>query len=183
MPVRRLLLVCLLVMGAFAAVPSVAGQKESDGSVGGRFVGAWRLVSLETVRPNGEVIYPFYGKHPAGLIVYDRNGWMSVQIVSDPPSTVPKDSSWEAFLAAPAAEKVAAVEGYYAYFGTWTLDPANSTVTHHIKQSLRPGERGEEGVRHFVLDGDRLTLTAKTHEMNEDHERRIVWQRVRSDQP
>jgi hypothetical protein len=115
-------------------------------------------------------------------MLYDRNGWMSVQIVSDPPSTLPKNSSWEAFLAAPSAEKVAAVESYYAYFGTWTLDPSNSTVTHHIKQSLRPGERGEEGVRHFVLDGDRLTLTAKTHEMNEDHERRIVWQRVRSDQ-
>ena len=58
--------------------------------------------------------------------------------------TVPKDSSWEAFLAASTGEKVAAVEGYYAYFGTWTLDPSNSTVTHHIKQSLRPGERGEE---------------------------------------
>jgi hypothetical protein len=183
MPVRRLVLVCLLMLGSFAAVPSLVGQKKSDGSVREKFVGAWRLVSIETIRPNGEVIYPFYGKHPEGLIVYDRDGWMSVQIVSDPLPTVPKDGSWEAFLAAPSAEKVAAVEGYYAYFGTWTLSPSNSTVTHHIKQSLRPGERGEEGVRHFVLDGDRLTLTAKTREMNEDHERRIVWQRVRSDQP
>lgn len=183
MPVRRLLLVCLLMMGALSMIPSIAGQKKSDGLVREKFVGAWRLVSLETVRPNGEVIYPFYGKRPEGLIVYDRNGWMSVQIASDPPARVPKDSAWEAFLSAPPAEKVAAVEGYYAYFGTWTVDPSNSTVTHHIKQSLRPGERGEEGVRHFVLDGDRLTLSAKTHEMNEDHERRIVWQRVRSDQP
>ena len=106
-----------------------------------KFVGTWRLVTLETVRPNGEVIYPFYGKHPEGLIVYDRHGWMRVQIVSDPPSAVPKDSSWEGFLAAPSAEKVAAVESYYAYFGTWTVDPSNSTVTHHIQQSLRPGTR------------------------------------------
>jgi hypothetical protein len=183
MPVRRLLLMCLLMMGARLMIPSLAAQGKPDGFVREKLVGAWRLVSLETVRPNGEVMYPFYGEHPEGLIVYDRNGWMSVQIVSDPLPTVPKDSSWEAFLAAPPAEKVAAVEGYYAYFGTWSLDPSNSTVTHHIKQSLRPGERGEEGVRHFVLQGDRLTLTAKTHEMNEDHERRIVWERVRSDQP
>src|SRR5260221_1333512 len=44
-------------------------------------VGTWRLVSIETLRSNGEVIYPFYGKHPEGLLIYDPSGWMSVQIV------------------------------------------------------------------------------------------------------
>jgi hypothetical protein len=29
---------------------------------------------VETTRPNGEVIYPFYGKHPEGLLIYDRSG-------------------------------------------------------------------------------------------------------------
>jgi hypothetical protein len=43
---------------------------------------------------------------------------------------------------------------------------------------LIPGEVGEEVVRRYVLDGDRLTLTAKTHEMGEDHERKIVWQHL-----
>jgi hypothetical protein len=28
-----------------------------------------------------------------------------------------------------------------------------------------------------------LILTAKTHEMGEDHERKLVWQRVASPQP
>jgi Lipocalin-like domain len=144
------------------------------------FVGAWKLVSIETVRPNGEVIYPFYGKHPQGLIMYDRSGWMSVQIVSDPAVTVPGGASWDAVLAAPAAEKTKAYESYYAYCGTWTLDPAAKTVTHHIRQSLRPGERDDDAVRHFELDGDRLVLTARTHEMGEDHERKLVWQRLSS---
>jgi hypothetical protein len=142
------------------------------------FVGAWRLVSIETVRPNGEVIYPFYGKHPEGLIVYDRSGWMSVQIAADPAAAVPAGGSWEAVLAAPTGEKVRAFEGYYAYYGSWTLDPAASTVTHHIRQSLHPGERGDDAVRHFELKGNRLILTAKSHEMGEDHERRIVWERL-----
>jgi hypothetical protein len=104
-----------------------------------RLTGAWRLVSVETIRPNGEVIYPFYGKHPEGLIVYDRSGWMSVQIISDPKPATPTASSREEFMAATAAEKAAAVDGYYAYFGTWTIDQSTSTVTHHIKQSLYPG--------------------------------------------
>jgi hypothetical protein len=114
--------------------PSPADQPA--GSVADGLVGTWRLVSVETKRPNGELIYPFYGKHPDGLLIYDRSGCMSVQIVSDPKPTVPLTSSRESFLAAPPKEKVTAVDGYYAYFGTWTVDPSGSTVTHHIQQSL-----------------------------------------------
>jgi hypothetical protein len=58
------------------------------------------------------------------------------------------------------------------------VNEASNTITHHIQQSLIPGERKEDGIRHYVLDGDRLTLTAKTHEMGEDHERKLVWQRL-----
>jgi hypothetical protein len=133
---------------------------------------------VETIKANGEVIYPFYGKHPEGLLVYDKSGWMSVQIVSDPRPTVPTADSREEFLAAPADQKTKAIDGYYAYFGTWTVDAAKSTVTHHIEQSLYPAERGENGIRHLVLEGDRLTLTAKAHEMGEEHERKLVWQRI-----
>ena len=184
---RRLRLVCLVTIGLSFGVGVSQAQARPDHrgtvSAGDGLIGAWRLVSVETIRPGGEVIYPFYGKHPEGLIVYDRSGWMSVQIVSDPQPTVPRASSREEFLAAVTAEKVAAAEGYYAYYGTWTLDPSNSTVTHHIKQSLYPGERGEEGIRRFVLDGDHLTLIAKTREMGEDHERKLVWQRLQKDKP
>ncbi|MBZ5656762.1 MAG: lipocalin-like domain-containing protein [Acidobacteriia bacterium] len=184
---RRLLLLCMVTIGLPVGVGVSQAQVKPDqpGTVspGDTLIGAWRLVSVETIRPSGEVIYPFYGKHPEGLIVYDRSGWMSVQIVSDPQPTVPRASSREEFVAAAPAEKVAAVEGYYSYYGTWTVDPSTSTVTHHIKQSLYPAERGEEGIRHFVLDGDHLTLIAKTHEMGEDHERKLVWQRVQKDKP
>ena len=103
---------------------------------------------------------------------------MSVQIVSDPRPTVPTADSREAFLAAPSDQKTKAVDGYYAYFGTWTVDATKSTVTHHIQTSLYPAERGENGTRHLTVEGDRLTLTAKTHEMGEEHERKLVWQRI-----
>ena len=154
------------------------GQSNPDQKLRDQLPGAWRLASIETIKANGEVIYPFYGKHPEGLLVYDKSGWMSVQIVSDPRPTVPAADSREEFLAAPAEQKTKAIDGYYAYFGTWTVDAAKSTVTHHIEQSLYPAERGENGTRHLVLEGDRLTLTAKTHEMGEDHERKLVWQRI-----
>jgi hypothetical protein len=171
-------LFCLtVVIGSEANSPRSTPVPQST-IVADRFVGAWRLVTVETLRANGEVIYPFYGKHPEGLLIYDRSGWMSVQIVSDPKPAVPRESSRESFMAAPASEKVVAINGYYAYYGTWTVDAAKSTITHHIQESLYPGERGESGERRFSFEGNRVTLLAKAHEMGEDHQRRLVWERM-----
>jgi hypothetical protein len=121
---------CLVTVLSSQSISAPARQSKPDAaSVRDQLIGAWRLVSIETAGPNGEIVYLFYGKHPEGLIVYDRSGWMSVQVTSDPPPTVPFGSSREEFIAAATAEKVAAVDGYYAYGGTWTLDTSNSTVT------------------------------------------------------
>ena len=180
----RLSFFLAIILLAFAADQSSVAQSGGKGnpqtanSAANQLAGAWRLVSVETIRANGEVIYPFYGKHPEGLLMYDRSGWMSVQIVSDPKPTQPTTDSREDFLKASPAEKAIAIDGYYGYFGTWTIDASAATVTHHIQQSLYPAERGENGVRHFAIDGQRLTLTAKTHEMGEDHVRKLVWERV-----
>ncbi|HEY1470470.1 MAG TPA: lipocalin-like domain-containing protein [Candidatus Acidoferrum sp.] len=169
-----------VLLGQPDSVPREYGKERDPRTTSAEeaLVGAWRLVSVETFRSSGEVIYPFYGKHPEGLLIYDRSGWMSVQIVSDPKPLVPKVDSREVFLASTPAEKAAAADGYYAYFGTWTVDAANSTVTHHIDQSFYPGERCEAGVRRMSIRGKLLTLVAKTHEMGEDHERKLVWERV-----
>jgi hypothetical protein len=168
-----------LAVGQTGHVPQTPrSQAAGTSSIAENLVGAWRLISIETTRSTGEVIYPFYGKHPEGLLVYDRSGWMSVQIISDPKPNLPLASSREDFLKAKPEEKVNAIDGYYAYFGTWTCDASASTVTHHIEQSLDPGERGEDAVRHMSLEGNRLTLVAKAHEMDEDHQRRLVWERI-----
>jgi Lipocalin-like domain len=65
--------------GVVCGCPLARWSEKIGGSVREKFVGAWRLVSIETIRPNGGVIYPFYGMYPEGLIVYDRDGWMSVR--------------------------------------------------------------------------------------------------------
>ena len=176
-----LILICHLTVafGQTHPLPAAANQEKMRGSaVADQLVGAWHLVSVETTRPNGDVIYPFYGRHPEGLLVYDRSGWMSVQIVSDPKPVVPNSDSRAGIFAATPAEKASALEGYYAYFGTWTVDPSGATVTHHLRQSLYPGERGLDFVRQLSMDGIRLTLVAKVHEMGEDHQRRLTWDRV-----
>jgi hypothetical protein len=45
-----------------------------------KFVGTWKLVSVEETRPIGEVTYPD-GRNPHGLIMYDTLGYVAVQIM------------------------------------------------------------------------------------------------------
>lgn len=175
-----LVVLCSMTVG-FGQTPlsKTAGEEDQQRkAISAQLIGAWQLISIETTRPNGEVIYPFYGKHPEGLLIYDRSGWMNVQIVSDPQPSVPVASSREGFLAAAPAEKEAAIDGYYAYYGTWSVNASGSSVTHHIRQSLYPGERGEDGTRMLSIEGNRLTLVARAREMGEDHTRRLVWERL-----
>ena len=72
-------------------------------------------------------------------MIYERSGWMSIEIVSDPKPAVPTVSSREAFVKASPADEEKAIDGFYAYYRTWSVDPSGSTVTHHIEQSLYPG--------------------------------------------
>jgi len=168
----------MLIWCLTAVLSECQSASPPTASVSESLIGAWKLVSVETVGPRGEVTYPYYGKHPEGLLIYDRSGWMSVQIVSDPKPDIPNSDSRAAILAATPEQKARALERYCAYFGTWTADPSGPTVTHHLRQSLYPGERGEDFVRQVSIQGNRLTLVAKVHEQGEDHERRLVWESI-----
>ena len=130
-----------------------------------RFIGAWRLVAFEETGPDGEVGYP-YGKDAVGLLMYDSSGRMSVQIMSRdraPLSSVDLQS-------VPAEEIKKAVEGFTAFFGTYEVDDASSTVLHHVEGHVLPDSVGKVLRREFSFSGDILTLKPSPN-------RRVVWKR------
>jgi hypothetical protein len=119
-----------------------------------KFVGAWRLVSVEGNPPGRRVVFD----RPTGLLLYDPSGRMSVQIVvrADRKPFAPYAKG---LLSATLEEKAAAFDGYAAYFGTYTVDAKAGTVTHHLEDNLVPGRRGTENVRWFEFQGEnRLAL-------------------------
>jgi hypothetical protein len=72
MPRCSMLLLSLTILLTVPNAALIAQPKpmpEQAASVSEEFIGSWRLVSVETKRPNGEVIVPFYGKHPEGLLI------------------------------------------------------------------------------------------------------------------
>jgi hypothetical protein len=119
-----------------------------------RIVGTWELVTRTVRRADGStVVDPVLGEKPTGRLVYDASGAMSLQMMR---------SGRKDAISTPANARDAAnprvVLGYDSYFGRYTVDEKAGTVTHHVEGSLFPEDLGDDWVRPFTLEGDRLTL-------------------------
>ncbi len=143
-------------------------------------VGAWRLVSIQIMGPDGPMIDPFYNSDPAGILVYDASGWMSVQIVGQPRPAMEASASRppRTETASDALLKAAVLDTYYAYFGTWDFDEAASRVTHHIQSSLISGETGMSYTQTVALEGDELIFTTKREVAGVATVQKKVWRRI-----
>jgi Lipocalin-like domain len=143
--------------------------------IASEIVGAWRLVSYTAVTSGGEMFYPM-GPDAHGRIVYDAGGHMAVQL-GDPGRTPFAGGDPGA---ATDADVRAALEGYLAYFGTYTIDAGRSAVVHHLEMSLNPSWIGGDQVRYFDLQGDRLTLKSPPMVMGgAELLLTVVWERLR----
>ena len=68
-------------------------------------------------------------------------------------------------------------EGYFAYFGDYTVDEAGSAVTHHLELCSDPKLVGASNLRNARLECGRLTLTGSMRLSGETREIRVVWER------
>jgi hypothetical protein len=161
-----------LVPAGFMPALLIGQQRSPASGLAAQFVGTWRLVAYEQRRSSGEVVYP-RGRNPQGVIIYDANGRMAVQIMNT-------DRGRAASNPLSDTEAQAAYRSYTAYYGTYTIDEAARTVTHHVEGSLNPNTVGSKLTRSFELSGDRITLTPPpTTVGGEQRVTRLTWERVR----
>ena len=111
-------------------------------------VGRWRLAGYEAASKS-DVIHPM-GKDAVGVLDYSADGKVSVHIMG---------------------------EGYFAYYGDYTVDEARSTVTHRLEMCSDPGLAGAANLRHARLDGRRLLLTGAMQFERATKEIRVLWER------
>jgi hypothetical protein len=140
----------LLLAGCASAPGSAAG----GGRAAREVMGVWQLVSYEDRAGNGPVKRP-YGEQPKGLLIYDRSGAMSIQIMAVPH---PKVASGTDENITPA-EKIALFDAYIAYFGTYTVDAKRGVVIHHVEGDIADVFIGDNEERPFAISGDMLALT------------------------
>ena len=139
-------------------------------------IGTWRLQSLVDTLPDGSA-YRWLGENPSGEIRYDAEGRMAVQFMRDPR---PAPGLGEVARAAPE-ELRAIVDGYYAYFGRYELNPRGDTVSHYVEASLRPDEVGIVYRRAVHLEGDVLQISLEFTSSADSlqHRRFLTFRRVR----
>jgi len=157
-----------------APVGQSSTARAADGDAKRRFAGTWKLLTIERLGSNGDVLAPlkppaFGSPNPVGFIVYDAAGYMGVTIMQ---------SGRQKFRGAqPTPEEAkAALLSFTSYFGTFSVNEAEGTVTHHVQGSLNPNNTGTDLKRAFELSGNRITL--KPPRGADGIQSRLTWERV-----
>jgi len=113
---KRLLYVSLVVGVVLAniaqAQSSTAAEHHADRE---RLIGAWHLAKIDSPGPDGKSTDT---AQPVGMLIYTADGHMSVQLMY-PQSAAGLSNQY-------------VLNGYEASFGSFTVDEARHTVTHHI---------------------------------------------------
>ena len=138
------------------------------------FVGNWELVRRERIAADGELLPMPDPPAPGaagevGSIMYDAAGYMGVVILP------PGRPVW-AGDEPTGAEAVGQLGTYTSYFGTFTVNAAESYVTHHLQGNVRPPDAANNNQRFYEFSGDQLILMPPPDDSGV--KRRIIWRRV-----
>ena len=136
----------LLALCLASLIPAACGA-DSAADLQKRFFGSWKLISIEGQNRASD-------SNSVGMLTYDSSGHMSVHIVRGDRPAFPNGRA-----RATDKEKAVAFDSYTAYYGTYTFEPENGIVIHHLEGSLSPGQIGQDNIRYFELQGNRLTLS------------------------
>jgi hypothetical protein len=117
-----------------------------------KFVGTWKLLSLEIPLADGSVMEP-YGDTPMGMAMFDHNNNFVAQIMK------PKRKEFEANhqLEGTPEEIKEAFEGYSAYFGTFEVTD-DKTLVNNVEGSMYPNWIGGEQIRYYKFYDNFLEL-------------------------
>lgn len=141
------------IVGLFIVMTamSLPSEVRAAGDIRDHFVGAWRLAWLEEEGADGKI----HRADCAGLLVYTRDGHMSVQVMYRNPQA-----------AAQQANSVAPMQyaqgGYEASFGTYQIEERAHTFNYHVEGALVRTLVGKNLPRAFEFSGKQLIIKS-TH--------------------
>ena len=136
--------------------PCRSQDQSVNAGIRDRFIGAWRLAWLEEPGAGGKV----HRADCTGLLVYTRDGHMSVQVMYRSP---------HATQAGPAQY---ARGGYEASFGTYQIDERAHTFTFHVEGALVRTLIGKELTRVYEFSGRQLIVKSS----NPDEHWKAAWE-------
>ena len=132
-----------LFIGMTAMTLSGGQDRRQTAGIKERFVGAWRLASLEAPGPDGKI----HKADSTGLFVFTRDGHLSVQVMERNPQPQ-----------AAAGPDQYSQGGYEASFGTYQIDESAHAFTFHVEGALVRTLIGKDLPRSFEFSGDQLIV-------------------------
>ena len=149
--VRMIVQNAVVLSLVFVLSPSGAsGQTAKD------LVGAWMTVSI-TSQHGDKQVEPF-GPNPKGIQIFDASGRFAIMAMrNDLPKVVSNNRQTQTM-----EESQTITRGTIAYFGTWTANDADKTLTVNIEGDTFPNFAGTVQKRRFEISGDQLVITNPT---------------------
>jgi len=148
---RNILSISAIVAFSLALLPGGAvGQQKS---IKEQIVGAWTLVSFDSFDSSGAKIPNMEGGNLKGQYIFADNGRMSLQVISEYPKLASNDR-----MKTTAAEEKAIAHGILSYFGSYTINEADKTVSLNIERSSFPNQVAPSVKRVATFTGDELKL-------------------------
>ncbi|MGC2402697.1 MAG: lipocalin-like domain-containing protein [Acidobacteriaceae bacterium] len=110
--------VATLAISGLVHVQSAKPQESGHASDRERLIGAWHLEHINSLGQDGK---PIDVPQPLGMLIYARDGHMSVQLM------YPKSAK--------TLSNEYVENGYEASFGSYDVDDAKHVLTHHVQGS------------------------------------------------
>ena len=120
-------------------------------------LGIWMLKSREDVDAGGQILIdPFLGRDPIGILCFGPSHFAAQFMKRDrsDEESVPQRVQ--------AKNNTAAVNGYDAYFGTYSVDEVAGTLATHVEGSISPVNIGKTYVRDVRVVGNELLIQLET---------------------
>ncbi len=143
-------------------------------SLSEEIAGVWWLLSREDTAQDGSPrVDPTLGSDALGILTY-ANGRFAAQFMKrDRTSTV---MSGDLTV---AQNNTGAIDGYDAYFGTYSVDESTGEVAHRLDGALNYDNVGMEVSRVLTVEGDTLVIRLETATTGgEPVTRTLVWERA-----
>ncbi|HEY0792433.1 MAG TPA: lipocalin-like domain-containing protein [Chthoniobacterales bacterium] len=149
-------LAAVVALGGFSWAQTTGKKDPGPGAEREKFVGAWRLAWMEEPGADGKLTRITDRK---GMLLYTRDGQLSVQLM------YPESES--------ALSNEYVQGGYEASFGSYEVNEAAHTVTHHVDGSITRALVGKDLPRAYRFsDGHLIIQSARP-----DEHWSVTWER------
>jgi hypothetical protein len=137
-----------------------------------QLIGAWTLVSWESVTKDGTKEPTMEGTNLKGLLIFDASRF-SLQVISEYPKLASRDR-----MKTTPEENKAVAHGVLSLFGTYSVSEAERVLTFRVERSSFPNQNGEDLKRVITsLTADELIYTTPARLAGGSNT--FVWKRAK----